>query len=71
MRIAIVDDIAPERTILAERLNSQLVRLSLKAEILEYESGAEFLSAAEKNRFDLVFLEMCIRDSCTGYSKFL
>lgn len=58
MRIAIVDDIAPERATLGERLNGQLARLSLKAEILEYESGAEFLASAEKNKFDLVFLDI-------------
>lgn len=58
MRIAIVDDVAPERKKLQERLNNQLVRLSLHAEILEFESGTEFLSAAGKNRFDLVFLDI-------------
>lgn len=58
MRIAIVDDIAPERKKLRERLNDQLARLSLQAEILGFESGAEFLSAAEKNQFNLVFLDI-------------
>ena len=58
MRIAIVDDVAAERGFLRERLDSQLDRVMLHAEILEFESGAAFLSAAMQNRFDLVFLDI-------------
>jgi len=58
MRIAIVDDIASERENLRRRLGSQLARLALHAEIAEFESGARFLSAAGKKRFDLTFLDI-------------
>lgn len=58
MRIAIVDDFAPERETLRVRLQNQLARLALQAEISEFESGSEFLSAAGKNRFNLVFLDI-------------
>lgn len=58
MRIAIVDDFAPERETLRVRLQNQLARLALQAEISEFESGSEFHSAAGKNRFNLVFLDI-------------
>ena len=58
MRIAIVDDIASERENLKTRLNAQLARLSLDAGISEFDSGADFLTAAGKERFDLVFLDI-------------
>ncbi len=58
MRIAIVDDIASERENLRRRLNAQLARFALHAEISGFRSGTEFLSAARKNRFDLTFLDI-------------
>lgn len=58
MRIAIVDDIAAEREVLHERINIQLARLALYANIFEYKSGREFLAAAKEERFELVFLDI-------------
>ena len=48
MRIAIVDDLAAERTLLKGRLEWQLQRRNVQADILEYESGETFLEAARK-----------------------
>lgn len=62
MRIALVDDIASEREDLKIRLNIQLIRLALNAGISEFCSGTEFLSAARKERFDLVFLDIYMKD---------
>lgn len=62
MRIAIVDDIMSERENLRERLNAQLARHSLDAIIFDFASGADFLSAAGKERFDLVFLDIYMKD---------
>ena len=58
MRIAIVDDIASERKCLNTELDVQVARLSLDSVTFEYASGADFLAAAKKERFDLVFLDM-------------
>lgn len=58
MRIAIVDDIAPERKQLIDRLSVQLNRYSVDSEILEYENGEAFLSDAEKEHFALVFMDI-------------
>lgn len=58
MRIALVDDVAPEREDLRKRLDIQLARLSRDAEISDFGSGRAFLSAAGKERFDLVFLDI-------------
>lgn len=58
MRIAIVDDIASEREHLNAELDVQLTRLSLDAVTFGYASGADFLAAAKKERFDLVFLDI-------------
>lgn len=58
MRIAIVDDIASEREYLKAELKAQLARLSLDAVTFEFASGADFLAAAGKERFDLVFLDI-------------
>ena len=38
MRIAIVDDLAAERALLKDRLEQQLHRRNVQADILEYES---------------------------------
>lgn len=58
MRIAIVDDMTAEQEHLKSRLDIQLARLSLEAGIFVFTSGADFLSAAKKERFDLVFLDI-------------
>ena len=58
MRIAIVDDIASEREKLKAGLEAQLTRLSLDAAVLCFVSGADFLSAAGRERFGLVFLDI-------------
>lgn len=58
MRIAIVDDIASEQDKLKAELNIQLDRLFLDAVICSFNSGADFLAAAGKERFDLVFLDI-------------
>ena len=58
MRIAIVDDIASERETLADGIHVQLARISLDAAIFSFGSGADFLAAAVKERFDLVFLDI-------------
>lgn len=61
MRIAIVDDIASERNMLKTDLDAQLARLSLDATISSFCCGTDFLCAAEKERFDLVFLDIYMR----------
>lgn len=58
MQIAIVDDIASERKELHQRLELQLARLMLHTDISEYENGRDFLSAAGKKHFHLVFLDI-------------
>lgn len=58
MRIAIVDDIESERNDLQKRLESQLAHFALHAEILKYQNGTDFLNAAKKERFTLVFLDI-------------
>ena len=46
MRIAIVDDISEERTLLRTRLESQFSRRNVHIDIFEYENGETFLTAA-------------------------
>ncbi len=58
MRIAIVDDIASERETLKSRVAAQAARLSLDAAVSCYASGTDFLAAAGKEHFDLVFLDI-------------
>jgi len=62
MRIDLVDDIASERNSLKARLDAQLARLSLDAGIFPFACGTDFLSAAEKERFDLVFLDIYLEN---------
>lgn len=62
MRIAIVDDIASERETLKAKLDTQLARLSLDATFFCFDSGTDFLSEAGKRRFDLVFLDIYMRN---------
>ena len=58
MRIAIVDDLAAERTLLKELLERQLQRRNVQADILEYESSETFLEAAWKAPFTAAFLDI-------------
>ena len=48
MRIAIVDDIASERTLLRDRLEQQLGRRGVHADLTEFENGETFLKAAKE-----------------------
>ena len=65
MRIAIVDDLAAERILLKDRLEQQLHRRNVQADILEYESGETFLEAARKAPFTAAFLDIYM-DGMTG-----
>lgn len=58
MRIAIVDDLADERSLLRSRLESALNRRSVQANFFEYENGEAFLSAAKDERFAAAFLDI-------------
>lgn len=58
MRIAIVDDIVSDRKELHNRLSAILYRCSLDAGIFEYADGETYLSAAENERFEIVFLDI-------------
>ena len=58
MRIAIVDDLDTERTLLKERLARQLRQRGTEAELLEFDSGEAFLAAEEAQRFTAAFLDI-------------
>ena len=58
MRIAIVDDLAAERALLKDRLEQQLHRRNVQADILEYENSKNFLEAARKAPFTAAFLDI-------------
>lgn len=58
MRIAILDDSAAERKELHRRLRLQLEQLARHADILEYDNGESFLTAARQKRFTLAFLDI-------------
>ena len=58
MRIAIVDDLDTERTLLKERLVRQLSQRGADAEILEFDSGEAFLAAENEQRFSAAFLDI-------------
>ena len=58
MRIAIVDDLAGDRALLRERLERQLQRRSVQADLLEFESGEAFLAAEREQRFTAAFLDV-------------
>ena len=58
MRIAIVDDLDTERTLLKERLVRQLSQRGADAEILEFDSGKAFLAAEKEQRFTAAFLDI-------------
>ena len=63
MRIAIVDDISEERTLLRNRLESQFSRRNVHTDILEYENGETFLTAAKECPFTVVFLDIYMNGS--------
>ena len=63
MRIAIVDDISEERTLLRNRLESQFSRRNVHTDILEYENGEAFLTAAKECPFTVVFLDIYMNGS--------
>lgn len=65
MKIAIVDDIAEERSLLRSRLENQFTQRKVHAEIYEYESGEAFLDAAKVQGFAIVFLDIYM-DGMTG-----
>lgn len=58
MRIAIVDDITEERTLLHSRLNQEFVRRGVHADFTEFENGEDFLSAAKQCPFTVLFLDI-------------
>lgn len=58
MRIAIVDDIAKERSLLKNRLIATLKQYNVSADFSEYESGEDFLDAANSQPFTVVFLDI-------------
>ena len=65
MRIAIVDDIASERTLLHARLQQQLVKRGVHADLAEFENGEFFLKAAKERSFAVLFLDIYM-DGMTG-----
>ena len=58
MRIALVDDEAAERQKLGEQIRLVLKACGPEEQILEYENGQDFLTAAKESPFDLVFLDI-------------
>ncbi len=58
MRIAIVDDMASERSQLREKLEHQLARCSVYADIFEFDSGEAFLTATKEEAFTAAFLDI-------------
>ena len=62
MLIAIVDDIANERSLLTGRIQKQLKRRNVHADFLEYESGEAFLAASKTYKFAIVFMDIYMED---------
>ena len=58
MKIAIVDDISEERTLLRNRLESQFSRRNVLADIFEYENGETFLTSAKEYPFTVGFYKI-------------
>lgn len=58
MRIAIVDDVTAERTLLRSRLESQVRSRHLSVQIFEFDSGEAFLAAAKEQPFTVLFLDI-------------
>ena len=63
MKIAIVDDISDERTLLRNRLESQFSRRNVHTDIFEYENGETFLTTAKECPFTVVFLDIYMNGS--------
>ena len=63
MKIAIVDDISDERTLLRNRLESQFSRRNFHTDIFEYENGETFLTSAKECPFTVVFLDIYMNGS--------
>ena len=66
MNIAIVDDIAAERALLRSRLERQLSRRNIQANLLEYDTGEAFLSSCAKLQFAVLFLDIYM-DGVNGF----
>lgn len=58
MKIAIVDDLPDERSLLKGRLAKQLRYHNVPADFFEYASGEEFLEALNTRHFTVVFLDI-------------
>lgn len=58
MRIAIVDDLAAERSLLRERLEKKLHNSGIAADIPEYACGEDFLEAEKQEHFTAAFLDI-------------
>lgn len=58
MRIAIIDDLAEERSLLKTRLEKQLQRRNVQADIFEYADGEAFLEVAKAQPFTVAFLDI-------------
>ncbi|MEG0829336.1 MAG: LytTR family DNA-binding domain-containing protein [Anaerovoracaceae bacterium] len=65
LKIAAVDDMQEARDALAEKLNYYMESRWLKYELSNFESGESFVSALEKERFDIVFMDIFM-DGMTG-----
>lgn len=58
MRIAIVDDIHSERVLLHTRLEEQLTKRGVHADLTEFENGEAFLKASRERPFTVLFLDI-------------
>ena len=58
MRIAVVDDNRQEREELVDWIANALEKRCWMGECLEFSNGVDFLNAARKEKFDLVFLDI-------------
>ncbi|MEG0507996.1 MAG: LytTR family DNA-binding domain-containing protein [Eubacterium sp.] len=65
LKIATVDDMQEARDALAEKLKNYMEGRWLKYELSSFESGESFVSALEKERFDIVFMDIFM-DGITG-----
>lgn len=58
MRIAIVDDITEERTLLRSRLEQEFARRGVHADFTEFDNGEDFLNTAKHVPFTVLFLDI-------------
>lgn len=61
MRVAIVDDLTEDRNLLRAQIETALNQLSIHADIFEFVSGEDFLSAAQKESFTVSFLDIYMK----------